>query len=899
MRILLLFIFIFFIVDAGVYGQERDRDIVLQISNLLLDSRFQEAIDLADSEASGETMSVIVTNKKAEALTRLGRLNEAQELLERNQTILKRNPNEFLQAVTETNIGFLRLNQGRSDLAEESLRTAIREFEQSGKPRSEESAMAFANLGLVYMSLGKYAQAEEQLQRALSIREAVLGEAHELIAATYNDLGLVYSQTDKDKALDYFEKAQDLYRQLHGNDHPKLAIASINIGIIYRELEFYGDAVNNFETSLKIWNTVYPQPHPAKAITLYNLGQTYLRMKDQKAAMGYYERAYKMYEETYGAKHPEVASILNAIGNLYLAQSQFNEALATYQKALQANVPDFNDSDLSANPRIKNYYHGTRLLHSLLFKAEAFESRYLGKSLKFSDLKESLAVLDKCDSLIDHLRQQSSNQADKLLFGGIASEVYADGVRIAYEAGLNAVNKNHYFRKAFYFAEKSKSAVLLESISDSNAKSFARIPASLLEDEKNLKSSISLVAQKLAGKPSPDEERILRERSFNLNRDYEAFTQKLEHQFPEYFNLKFNSVSPSIEELQTMLPSQTAIVSYFIDDKDNHLYIFLIQRNRFTVVSRRLPADFDKHITGLRNGLYFNEINAFRRSAYELGRVLIPRIPGAVRELVILPTGRLGVVPFETLLTGNADKAVNYQSLPYLLNRVSLRYEFSAGLILQKSKAAKTQASPSIFLCAPVTFPGNNALAELPGTEAEVSEIAKLFTENHLKTESVTRARAGEMMVKSDRLKNYNLLHFATHGVVDEANPELSRIYLQSDAEAEDGNLFAGEIYNLELNANLVTLSACQTGLGKIFKGEGVIGLSRALVYAGAKNIIVSFWSVADESTSMFMKDFYHNLLSHPGQNYSADLRQAKLNLLHSEKYADPFYWAPFVLIGF
>lgn len=882
-----------------IYGQQKDSDLTERINNLLLDSRFQETIDLIDTESTRQTTSVILENKKAEALTRLGKLGDAEKILANIQMKLTTQPNDFLKAVTQTNIGFLQLNQGRNDLAEESLQNALIGFEKSGKPVSTEAAQALANLGLVYMSLGKYAQAEEQLHMALSLRQAGLKNAHELIAATYNDLGLVYSQTDKDKALDYFEKAQNMYIQLHGKEHPKIAIASINIGIIYRDLELYGDAVNNFETALKIWNNVYPQPHPAKAIALYNLGQTYLQMKDQKAAMEYYERSHKMYEDSYGSKHPEVAYVLNAIGNLQLAQSRFDEALNTYQKALQANVQDFNDNDLKANPALRNYYHGTRLLHSLLFKAQAFESRYLGKSLKFTDLKEALTVLSKCDSLIDQLRQHSSNESDKLLLGSIANEVYSDGVRIAHEAGLNAFKKKPYFKKAFYFAEKSKSAVLLESISDSNAKSFAGIPNDLLEEEKNLKSAITLTAQKLVQKPSPEEEKSLRETSFNLNRSYVAFIQKLEHQFPEYFNLKFNSASPSIEQLQAMLNDKTALLSYFIDEKNSHLYVFLIRKNNYSIFHRVLSKEFDKYITGLRNGIYFNEINTFKESAYELARVLVPGIPSGIKELVILPTGKLGIIPFETLLTRNPEKITNYRHMPYLMNRFSLRYEFSAGLILQKSKDRKTLTSPSIFLCAPVTFPEKDNLGDLPGTEVEVSEISKLFTEKNLRSAAFTHTQADEKLVKAGSLKNYDLLHFATHGVVDESNPELSRIFLRSDSEAEDGVLFAGEIYNLELNANLVTLSACQTGLGKIFKGEGVIGLSRALVYAGAKNIMVSFWSVADESTSILMKDFYQNLLENSQPDYSHDLRQAKSNLLKTEQYSAPFYWAPFVLIGF
>jgi CHAT domain-containing protein len=147
-------------------------------------------------------------------------------------------------------------------------------------------------------------------------------------------------------------------------------------------------------------------------------------------------------------------------------------------------------------------------------------------------------------------------------------------------------------------------------------------------------------------------------------------------------------------------------------------------------------------------------------------------------------------------------------------------------------------------------------------------------------------------------LSNYSYLHFATHGVVDESNPELSRIYLQADAESEDGKLYTGEIYNLKLNADLVTLSACETGLGKISKGEGVIGLSRALVYAGAQNMIVSFWSVADDSTSELMKDFYDRMLNNPSMKFSDNLRASKQVLINGD-YAAPYYWAPFVLLGY
>jgi CHAT domain-containing protein len=164
--------------------------------------------------------------------------------------------------------------------------------------------------------------------------------------------------------------------------------------------------------------------------------------------------------------------------------------------------------------------------------------------------------------------------------------------------------------------------------------------------------------------------------------------------------------------------------------------------------------------------------------------------------------------------------------------------------------------------------------------------------------EMTTGLDASEALLKSDKMKGFKYLHFATHGQVNESKPELSRIFLAPSAD-QDGSLYAGEIYNLKINADLVTLSACETGLGKIAKGEGIVGLSRALQYAGANNLIVSLWQVADQSTAQLMIKFYDQQLHNSYSGYNRALREAKLDLLNSEKYQHPYFWAPFILVGF
>jgi CHAT domain-containing protein len=179
----------------------------------------------------------------------------------------------------------------------------------------------------------------------------------------------------------------------------------------------------------------------------------------------------------------------------------------------------------------------------------------------------------------------------------------------------------------------------------------------------------------------------------------------------------------------------------------------------------------------------------------------------------------------------------------------------------------------------------------------EIENIATLFKKGN--ADIYLRGDATEENVKRDgELKKFNYVHFATHGFIDETKPDFSSLVLTQDNNSEeDGFLQATEIFNLNLNADLVVLSACQTGLGKLVRGEGMVGLTRAFMYAGTPTVMVSLWSVSDVSTSILMGEFYRNLLKEKLGKTEA-LRKAQLSMLGNEKFAHPFYWAPFVLIG-
>ena len=273
-------------------------------------------------------------------------------------------------------------------------------------------------------------------------------------------------------------------------------------------------------------------------------------------------------------------------------------------------------------------------------------------------------------------------------------------------------------------------------------------------------------------------------------------------------------------------------------------------------------------------------------------------------------------VPFEVLLT----KAVrtdnpNFAELPYLLRDYSLQYTPSVSLFYKAQtttlKLDTDSNANGLFACAPV-FPGQAAIQEatrstplrndpiqpLPGTQREVSQLAQLFLQNGRPAQTYLYQSANEAAFKATELDRYRYLHVATHGFVREDEPDLSGLLLYPDSTAgEDGLLAVGEVYNLKLRAELVSLSACETGIGTIASGEGVLGFTRAFLYAGAKRVLVSLWQVQDAATADLMLEYYQRILAEEAPNYSEQLRHAKLQLIAAGEYSHPFYWSPFVLI--
>ena len=367
------------------------------------------------------------------------------------------------------------------------------------------------------------------------------------------------------------------------------------------------------------------------------------------------------------------------------------------------------------------------------------------------------------------------------------------------------------------------------------------------------------------------------------------------------------------EKLNELLPdSLGAFLEYVVTAEKTFLFVITKPANQAAVSTKVYTinlkqSDLAPRISTFRKQLASRSVN-FHKEAAALHNLLIAPAAAILktkRNLVIVPDDVLWELPFQALLSSENR---------YLLEDYSLFYVPSLTVFNEMKKLQKKKPKSSainLFAMGNPTLGWETKeqiqqlnrdakLDPLPESEKEVLELAKLYGE---KSKIYVGPDARE-----DKLKNeagrYNLVHLATHGFLDDATPMYSQILLASNrTPEEDGLLEAREILNLKLNANLVVLSACETAMGKIGKGEGMIGLAWALFVSGVPTTVVSQWRVDSASTTELMIQFHKRLRSMYSQANSPSpvpdaLREAALNLLQSDQYRHPFYWAPFVVIG-
>lgn len=764
---------------------------------------------------------------------------------------------------------------------------------------------ALVGLGDVYSDQGDYLRAADNYQQVMKLAES-FGSKEGIAAVSIKMGNIHYHQGNFALAMEYYQRSTQAYEEL--GSKREIAYPLLSIGNAHFSQGNYTQALEYYQRSLKIYQQIFDKA--GTAYLLNKLGEVYAAQGKHAEAIEYDQRSLKLQEEL--GNKVMLGYSLNNIANVRFAQGNYTEAVVLSTRA----------ADLareSNNPEI--------LRQALTSKGKAL------RALNESDrARESFA---EAIAVTEQLRQGVvGNEQDQQLF--------FESKTAPYYAMVDLLIARNNWTEAFAYAERAKGRILLDVLKNGRAV----ITKAMTPEERNQEESLNEVIIALNSQlrrenqlPKPDHQRLaaLEARLKNARLDYEAFQTRLYAAHPELKIQRGQSATLTLDEVAALLPdAQTALLEYVVTQE--RVYLFVITKNGTTKNSSGdvelkvstlgiKPDALSGRIVELRQKIASNSLD-FREPARELYDLLVKPAQAQLSgktTVCLVPDGSLWELPFQALLSGENR---------YFLEDHALFYAPSLSVLREMKKretrpdAALNPANPygastlKVGMNQASTFRtllafGNPALSErtvaqarsvnrdqalgpLPEAEREVKSLTQFYRPAESKILIGTEAR--EETVKAEA-GNYKVLHFATHGILDDANPMYSRLVLASANEREDGFLEAREITNLNLNADLVVLSACQTARGRVAAGEGLIGMSWAFFVAGSPTTVASQWKVDSASTTMLMTNFHQLLTAQESKSgarmaKASALRGAALKLLSNAQYRHPFYWAGFVIIG-
>ncbi|MGV8094800.1 MAG: CHAT domain-containing protein [Mangrovibacterium sp.] len=897
--------------------------------------------DQHSSHFKQDSLAIISLNVNARDAQKLGDFEKALSLycssLSLSEKIYgKNNLNLFLPLI---NIGIVYKNLGDYNRAIETYFQAeelITKLYNEDDPRL---GFVYSNSGTIYKIQGDYIKYHEFQQAALRVllkdslkyqmqidiarmniteslfllkkyNEAILScknnilKVNDEIKSFYTSfLARIYEQTgNTDLAEKYYRQTFSILEKLYGND-------SYDLGLEYTNYIYFLLASNRMEQ-----------------VPLYN------------------ELAGKIISRYYTEKSTQYSEVLlNQADYFFLRSSEasmmdeFNkkrrgdlrEALKYYQKAIIAATTTFSNADPFSNPLASQAVSEIHLLQIIKKKARCLE--VLG-DLNLSDQrkKEALegyqAALDAITLSVDliHLiRTGYVTEDSRLILSESEESVFSDAVNICYKL-YQQTNEINYAYNAFKFAERGKSASFLAAVTDSRAKKFGNIPDSLVTKEHVLTLSISnyremLFEENQQEHPDSAKLALYTTKLFQYSEKYSQLVKYLEDYFPDYYAFKYKTDVINVAAIREKLEGREALIEYLLDDPNKaeekgRLFRFVITSDDFIFTKTAIGPDFINDIGDvhrfLTNPSYLYtglaEYTRYALSAFRLQDQLLGDVKNILKgkRLIVIPDDQLSYIPFDALLSSMPDtSSMNFRDLSYLVRDYPVSYTYSATL-LYSYFSKKKEADKSLLAFAPDYLNDDRdpsqiarereGLLPLPFVLKEVE-----YVNHYIPGDVFSGSLAGEERFK-EMAGNYDILHLAMHTILNDSLPMYSGLAFSKplNGSADDGWLNTSEIYTMNLKARMAVLSACNTGTGKLQKGEGVMSLARGFLYAGCPSIIMSLWEVDDESGSLIMKDFYR-LLSR-GKTKDEALQMAKIAHIENADplKAHPHYWLGYVAVG-
>lgn len=885
-----------------------------------------ETIGDKESSAYGSYLGAIAKFYKT-----LGKYLEAESYYKKNVELKKKQfgNSHPKYARSMVNLASLYRQMGKYQEAEPLLIEAKLILEEKLGKDHPHYAIALNNIALLYIKMGQMSTAEQVLLQAKELYKKNFGKEHPRYLWCSNNLANLYLENNEmEKAKELYFEVEKLSLITFSQKHPFYTRVLNNIAIYYRTTEDYDKAMEYYQRAMRITEELFGKKHIDYALSLNNLAQLYAKKHNYKKAEALLLESKDITIKNYSEKHPESILAFSNLADVYIKLHQIKKAEYYALKAIRINAQieklpakiDINWQEKLCKHQPISYINILEALQGL-YKVERSRYQHNHKSVH---LQRAQIIAQTALQLADQYRHRFTSDSDKL-------HLLERSVKWTYKAIQSTIEIaekekiKDFEARAFAFAEQNKSVLLSEAVQNDKAHVFGDLPDSLAQRERLLQEEYSNLQAELLDSKSEDEKLEVRSKMNDLNREIENFKQLLEENYPKYNALKYAKNQVSTEHIQELLDEETALIEYVV--ADSMIYIFCVDKTHFDLYQKKISStDLSLQVKKLRKSLsnyrYIKDkpdeaAQLYKETAYWFYDNLVePTIHHKnIKHLLIIPDGELGHLPFEAFLTKEVDETQNdYSQLPYLLYDFKISYDYSASLWDENEQSyekVKYQEHKGLVLACAASYNSQDsslaksqnrssnmrqlrkALGDLPAAKAEVEGLSQKFNGTFLYgkevNESYFKAHAQE----------YEIIHLAMHGLLDDAHPILSSLAFTENGDSlEDNFLRAYEIAHLNLNAELVVLSACETGFGKFEEGEGVISLARSFMYAGVPSLVVSMWEVNDQSTARIMMLFYNRLAD--GMDKAEALQAAKIEYLKVATgiAAHPAFWAAFIQLG-
>jgi CHAT domain-containing protein/Tfp pilus assembly protein PilF len=873
------------------------------------------------------------TNRQADVLTALGLAHyalgddqEARGAFERSIALRRERGDRAGEASSLNNLCLLYPSQGKLDEALACYQQALGLFREAGEAGGE--ARSLTNLGGLYEILGEPRQALENYGQALDLMVSLGDRRGE--AQILNNLGVTSGGLGElGEALARYHRALAIFREL--GDRQWEARTLHNLGSVYSALGELQRARATFEQTLELRRAVGDRR--GEVVTLNQLGLVRSGLGETAEAQGLFRQARDL-ARTLGDRRYEADS-LGLLGRELIRAGDAGKALealgeaADILAALGERRPRavalhrlgqalFLRGDL---PKAREAFsQALELRLAIADRAGEAETRTALARLeaRLGRIPEARAQVEKTLALIESLRVTLTNPDLRASF--------LSAYRQAFELEIDLLMRQGQAREALEVSERARARALLDLLQEARASVQTGGDPELRAREKALTERLNAKAERQTEQLSrtgtaraADESELQA-----LLTEMDGVRAEIRRRSPRYAALT-QPAPLAAAEIQALLDPQTLLLEYSLGEERSFLWAV----DTGTVASFELPpraeieAAARRVYTALRT-LDPGAAKQGRAEAEALSRVLLGPVADrlASRRLVIVADGALHYLPFAALpVPGvpaggtSADLLLDRHeivALPSVSVLASLRRDLATRVPAPKAVAvladpvfdlgdpriSKTQTAASSRAPERGGEPDFPTLQRLPSTRLEAERISALVPAGEALVE--LDFAADREAVLGSRLAPYRVVHFATHGLIDARTPELSGLMLSrvgEDGKPKEGFLSLADVYNLQLGADLVVLSGCETALGREVRGEGLVGLTRGFLYAGAARVAASLWRVQDRATAELMGRFYRAMLQE-GKSPAAALREAQLAIRSDRRWRAPYYWAAFVLQG-